>query len=168
MNIKRLFILLMIVFSLTGVAQARVSALTVAVDGMACPFCAFGVEKRLKTVKGVKSVTVDMKSGSAKLIAMPTETISYQDVPGAVKDAGFTAGDMEITASGIIEKGKYGGFLLRFDGLSLPLATADSGLTARLLDAAASGKSIELQGAVDNKKMDGWSLLPKIINEVTP
>ena len=52
MHKKRILIILAgILILLTGVAQARVSALTVAVDGMACPFCAFGVEKKLKTVK---------------------------------------------------------------------------------------------------------------------
>ncbi len=38
--------------------QAQVTSLTVSVDGLACPFCAYGVEKKLKRVEGVKSIDV--------------------------------------------------------------------------------------------------------------
>ena len=32
----------------TAVTQAQVESLTVTVDGLACPFCAYGIEKKLK------------------------------------------------------------------------------------------------------------------------
>ena len=43
-------------------ANAQVSSVTVGVDGMSCPFCAFGVEKRLKKVDGAGSVKVAVET----------------------------------------------------------------------------------------------------------
>ena len=60
-------LLFLIFLGLIPIAEAQVSRVTVAVDGMSCPFCAFGVEKRLKKVNGVDSVAVDLKSGLVKL-----------------------------------------------------------------------------------------------------
>ncbi len=84
-------------------AQARVERVTVAVDGMSCPFCAFGVEKKLKGVKGVGSVTVNLKPGSATLSAREGASINVGQVPGAIKAAGFTPGAIVGTTTGIIK-----------------------------------------------------------------
>ena len=77
-------------------AYARVSSLVVEVNGMACPFCAFGVEKRMQHVPGVESVVVDILTGTARATAGPDGSIKYQDVSRAVKEAGFTAGDARV------------------------------------------------------------------------
>lgn len=153
---------------LAGVAQARVSALTVAVDGMACPFCAFGVEKKLKTVKGMESVAVDMKTGTASLTAGPAESIHFQEVPKAIKEAGFTAGVMKITISGTINKESDGSFVLIFDGPSLPLIVENNDLTAPLNNYAESGKSAVLNGTLIKKGNKAWSLTPESITAAIP
>jgi len=46
-------------FFFTLWTEAQIRAVTVSVDGMACPFCAYGVEKKLKRVVGVESITID-------------------------------------------------------------------------------------------------------------
>ena len=169
MHKKRILIILAgILILLTGVAQARVSALTVAVDGMACPFCAFGVEKKLKTVNGMESVSVDMKAGTASLTARPAESIHFQEVPKAIKEAGFTAGVINITISGTINKEYDGSFVLVFDGPPLPLSVDNSDMAAQLNNYAASGKSVVLDGTLNKKRNKAWSLTPKSIAETTP
>ena len=40
--------------------QAEVSHVSVAVDGLGCPFCVYGLEKHLKQVDGVKNVAVQL------------------------------------------------------------------------------------------------------------
>lgn len=69
--------------------QAEISSVSVIVKGMACPFCAYGIEKRLGKVEGVESVTVDLGKGMASLRAKEGQTININQVPSAVKEAGM-------------------------------------------------------------------------------
>jgi len=148
-------------FILTGVVQAGVSAMTVGVDGMACPFCAFGVEKRLKKVNGVATIAVDMKTGTADLIAGSGASIAYLDVPGAIKDAGFTAGTMTVTVSGTVESEDGSSYFIQFDGPPLLIESANNTMTIRLRELSGSGKSIVLSGVLSRMQDGNWSVLPK-------
>jgi mercuric ion binding protein len=148
---------------LAGLAQARVSSLRVAVDGMSCPFCAFGVEKRLKTVAGTASVAVDMQNGTATITAGAEDSIRYQDVPKAVKEAGFTARDINVTADGTIVKGKNGGLVLRADDYSLPLKWTDSGMKMRLESLAGIGKAVVIDGPLSPQGGGSWLLIPETL-----
>lgn len=61
-----------------------------AVDGLACPFCAYGVEKRLSAVEGVKSIDTDIKSGRVVVTLDDGKTLTESAAKKAVEDAGFT------------------------------------------------------------------------------
>ena len=61
---------------LVAPAWAQIESATVAVDGLACPFCAYGVEKRLKKVGGVESVRVSFRDNEATLSAKNNESVS--------------------------------------------------------------------------------------------
>jgi len=61
------------------------------VDGLSCPFCAYGLEKNLKKVKGIQSVHIDMKTGKATVIIKSGIQVDNQILRQAVKKAGFTA-----------------------------------------------------------------------------
>ncbi len=61
------------------------------VDGLSCPFCAYGLEKNLKKVEGIKSVHIDMKTGKATVIIKSGIQVDSQILRQAVKKAGFTA-----------------------------------------------------------------------------
>lgn len=168
MHKKFVFVIVAGIFIfLTALAQARVSNMTVAVDGMACPFCAFGVEKRLKKVKGVATVAVDMKTGTADLLAKPKISIHYQEVPKAIKEAGFTAGAMTITVNGIVEQ-KNSSFFIQFDGPSLVLEPGNTKTATQLNDLAVSGKSVVLHGVLTRQTATNWSLTPELIGEAAP
>jgi len=67
---------------------------TIAVDGLSCPFCAYGLEKNLKKVSGVKAVKIDMKTGKATVALKPDAQVDDQTLRQAVKKAGFTARDI--------------------------------------------------------------------------
>ncbi len=151
-----------VVLLLTTIAQSRVADMTVTVDGMSCPFCAFGVEKRLRKVRGVATVAVDMKNGTAYLVAKPKVSIHYQDVPKAIKEAGFTAGTMVITVNGFIEQ-KNNSFFIQFDDLSLILEPGNTEMAAQLSNLTGSGKSVLLRGAVSRQTAANWSLTPESI-----
>ena len=46
--------------------EGGLSSASIQVDGLACPFCAYGLEKHLKKINGVESIEINMKSGHAK------------------------------------------------------------------------------------------------------
>ena len=87
--------LLAIVLSTAVFAGGNQYAL--AVDGLACPFCAYGVEKRLSAIEGVESVETDVKSGQVVVTLAEGKTLSEEVARQAVKDAGFTLRSLKQT-----------------------------------------------------------------------
>lgn len=62
----------------------------VGVDGLACPFCAYGIEKRLSSIDGVKDVKVDIKKGEVIVTMAEGADLTEQLAREKVKEAGFT------------------------------------------------------------------------------
>ncbi|MFQ5798685.1 MAG: heavy-metal-associated domain-containing protein, partial [Bacteroidota bacterium] len=60
------------------------------VDGLSCPFCALGLEKNLKKIEGVTSVTIKLKEGITTLEVKDGGDLSDEEIKQRVKDAGFT------------------------------------------------------------------------------
>ncbi len=60
------------------------------VDGLACPFCAYGIEKKLSSIKGVVKIDVDIKKGQVIVTMTEGANLSEQLAHEKVKDAGFT------------------------------------------------------------------------------
>jgi mercuric ion binding protein len=60
------------------------------VDGLACPFCAYGVEKKLNAIKGVEGIGVDIASGTVNVTMAEGASLDEAAANQAVKDAGFT------------------------------------------------------------------------------
>ncbi len=73
-----------------GQAQETKPAYTVEVDGLACPFCAYGIEKRLLALEGVQTVETDIKSGAVTVTMQPGSTLDEETARKAVEAAGFT------------------------------------------------------------------------------
>ena len=67
----------------------------VRVDGVSCPFCAFGLEKRIGLIAGVQDVKIEFKAGKAIVSLEEGAAVSEAALRQAVKEAGFTA--REIT-----------------------------------------------------------------------
>jgi len=63
----------------------------VTVLGMSCPFCAYGVEQKLKKLDGVVELTVELASGLATLVMEDGADVSNETLRETVKDAGFEA-----------------------------------------------------------------------------
>jgi len=71
--------------------EAGVSSATIQVDGLSCPFCAYGLEKHLKKVVGVEGVDINMKTGKAVVHLQSGTRVDDAALKTAVKKAGFTA-----------------------------------------------------------------------------
>jgi len=61
-----------------------------AVKGLACPYCAFGLEKKLKTLDGVREVYVTMNEGRVLLRLEDGAAVSEEKIRTAVIDTGMT------------------------------------------------------------------------------
>lgn len=57
--------------------------------GMSCPFCAYGVEQKLKKLDGVEQLTVELESGIATLTMEAGADVSNRTLKETVEDAGF-------------------------------------------------------------------------------
>jgi len=71
--------------------EANVSSAIIKVDGLSCPFCAYGLEKHLKKLAGVEGVDINMKDGQAVVHLKADARVDDAALRTAVKKAGFTA-----------------------------------------------------------------------------
>ena len=72
----------------------------VRVDVASCPFCAFGLEKRLGHLEGVADVRLEMKAGKVIVTLQKGATVSEQALRQAVEEAGFTPREISFPPSG--------------------------------------------------------------------
>lgn len=99
---------------LPGLALAQITEVTVRVDGLSCPFCAYSLEKKLKAVEGVAKLTIHVADGVATLTPSDGVRIDFAGLPRAVTDAGFTP--REIRARGTGQVRRDGDRLTLIDG----------------------------------------------------
>lgn len=95
-----LVLLFSMVSSTTVNAQTTDQELTyvkVEVKGLACPFCAYGLEKKLKEVDGVISIKIDFEEGLAYLTVLKSNKPTKKTLEKIVTDAGFTVGNIEYS-----------------------------------------------------------------------
>ena len=71
-------------------AFAAQQAYKLHVDGLACPFCAYGIEKKLNAIKGVQRIEVDIATGIVAVTMAEGASLDEATAKQAVKDAGFT------------------------------------------------------------------------------
>lgn len=60
------------------------------VDGLACPFCAYGIEKKLSHLEGVEQVTTDVANGRVTVQMTGGGILEEVQAKRAVQAAGFT------------------------------------------------------------------------------
>ncbi len=60
------------------------------VDGMSCPFCAHGLEKRLREIATIDTLVIRVSDGLVYVRASAGKTVTDDQLRAAVKRAGFT------------------------------------------------------------------------------
>lgn len=137
-------------------AAAEVTGMSVRVVGLACPFCAFGLEKKLKAVEGVRGVEVSLKPGVVALRVDPHRPPSVDALRKAVQSAGFTPGEVRLTVLGTlrIEDGRVhldvrnsGQHFVLFEP-GMDAGSFDDATRHRMHDLAASHAIVSVHGAV--------------------
>lgn len=71
-------------------ALAAQAAWQLRVDGLACPFCAYGIEKKLSAIKGVDRVEVNIAAGTVTVTMTEGATLDEAAARKAVREAGFS------------------------------------------------------------------------------
>lgn len=109
---KNLLIIIISVFVSTintnqANAQSDRDQIEVQVDGLGCPFCAYGLEKKFKEFKGIKDVKIEMETGLFNFTYPSEKEMTLEQVESQVDKAGYTAVTIKITrGDGTIEESK--------------------------------------------------------------
>ena len=84
----KIFIILFLFGISTSFAQSN--ELKIRVDGLSCPFCAYGLEKKLNDIDGVENIYIDIDEGVVTLQVNEEDKISPEEIREKIKEAGFT------------------------------------------------------------------------------
>lgn len=132
---------------------------TVMVKGLGCPFCAYGLEKKFKELKGLQKPVIDMETGKFTFRYPSEKKLTIEQVERQVDAAGYTALNVVIArANGATESS---------DSKSTAMTNKDE-LTQKQL--SVSGKCEMCQARIEKvaSKVKGvgsasWDLKTKVL-----
>ncbi len=162
------FVALVVVLTTVGPSLGSVERVTVRVDGMACPFCAYNIEKRIKKLEGVApkaDFTVSVEKGLAELAWRQHVEFDPDAVRDQIRRAGFTPAAILITAVGAVEPDEADGERLQLvcdkTGRSFGLDSAER--ADRLESYVALGKYV--RETADQKELLVARVTGKVVGE---
>jgi copper chaperone CopZ len=85
-------------------AFAEVSRVEMQVNGMTCPFCVYGIEKKLKSVEGIEDAGANLRTGIVDIRLKKDKPLNVEKLNEAVRESGFTPGRIKIKATGQLTK----------------------------------------------------------------
>ena len=87
---KKVIVMIMLAFAWSAAILAAGIKYQMRVDGLACPYCAYGIEKKLNEIDGVENINVDLNKGLVTVDVADGITLSEAQMIQLFKDAGFT------------------------------------------------------------------------------
>ena len=69
--------------------QSGPQRIELVVTGLTCPFCAYGIEKRLRRLEGLDSLAIDFRTGRVILHVRDGSVASDERLRQLVREAGF-------------------------------------------------------------------------------
>lgn len=97
---KYLIIILTLAMSTqVAVAQTGMDKFEIQVDGLGCPFCAYGLEKKFKEFKGIENVAIDIETGDFSFDYPAEKALTLDKVRSQVEAAGYTPVTARVTRS---------------------------------------------------------------------
>jgi len=87
--IKNTLMSLLLLSAMSHNAFADTSTYSIRVDGLACPYCAYGIEKKLNAIEGVKFMNMNLDEG---IVTVKTQNVTLGDeqLKQLFNDSGFT------------------------------------------------------------------------------
>ncbi len=157
--------MLAVVFvSKSVVAFAQVEEVGIKLDGLACAFCAYGLEKKLKGLKGVEKLEILVDEGTAKVTARKKETLSVEGIEKAVRDGGYTPREISLTVTGRLSEKKGLTVVTIPDSGDLFLVESNDQLQKVWQKLKGEDKRVRLSGKIVRKKTEGHSGHPFILS----
>ncbi|PHQ56617.1 MAG: hypothetical protein COC16_02825 [Lutibacter sp.] len=104
------FVLILIFFGFSTIIKAQTDEkkdriyVKIEIKGMACPYCAFGMEKELRKVFGVYNVKIELEAGLAFISTPIQQKPTKESIQKIIMDAGFTVGDIEYSTKPFVTK----------------------------------------------------------------
>lgn len=86
---RRMWLTLALALMATGVLAAP-PVYRLQVDGLACPFCAYGIEKKLSALAGVERLEINIEDGSVIVTMRDGMSLDQASAREAVNAAGFS------------------------------------------------------------------------------
>ncbi len=102
MLLSRKLILFTSFFLLPTSLWASRGNIQIKIRGLSCPFCVYGVEKKLKHVQGIESVATNYRRGIALLKKKAKAEVDIAALTKAVTDAGFTVDSINLIIKGTL------------------------------------------------------------------
>ena len=87
---SRFAVAVLVIAWFTTAALASGPSYRIEVAGLACPFCAYGIEKKLSAIDSVERVETNIKEGIVIVTMKDGATLDEARARRAVEDAGFT------------------------------------------------------------------------------
>ena len=87
---KKLIIAMAVAVFWNAAAFAAGTLYELRVDGLACPYCAYGIEKKLKKTKGVEKIDIDLNNGVVRVNVVEGIKLTEPQMAKLINDAGFT------------------------------------------------------------------------------
>lgn len=142
-----------------GAEELGMLEVRVQVDGLSCPFCAYGLEKRLRKVKNLAELEIQVSEGRAVVKPEAGTSLDLAELEQAVRDGGFTPRDLFLTARGRLTELDGAPALELSNGILLLLAE-DAQTTAllqslRRMVAEGTGAVVRVQGQAARQQAEG-------------
>lgn len=156
---------LLLALSLSGSANA--SEFSLRVDGLACPFCAFGVEKKLLKVPGVEEIDVLLDEGKIVLTLSDGSALDVAALHAAVDKSGFTLRRLLVRdARGTLTRGAQQEllFVSSNPAFTFRLVLDGGGLSARIGPTSTPAKVV-VSGTVEEFDREPPRL---VVREIAP
>ena len=74
----------------SGTSFAAGTQYDLRVDGLACPFCAYGIEKKFTKTEGVEKIDINLLKGLVIVDTIEGKTFTETELKQIIDDAGFT------------------------------------------------------------------------------
>jgi len=132
---------------------AEIEKIDIGVEGLSCPFCVWGLEKKLKEVKSIDKITVYLKQAKAEISLKSDTPLNIASLKKAVKEAGFSVGYIYIIATGnLTEKEDQILFYIKGLGQEFLVYETDAMSKAKLLEVVKSNVTIRIEGKIHEHK----------------
>lgn len=134
--------------ALAASAPGAVEQVSVRVDGLGCPFCVHGVDRRLEDLAGVDrtaGIRTSLETGTTRFTWNADVEFDPADVRRAIREAGFTPRDISVWVTGTVGRDP-----------------ADDSATSLLLADGGRGPAVVLRSGDQADRRESWRDLVKL------